>query len=104
MRRVIRTVDIAGHVTCVDAENLERNCAVRKILHHSQTTITPQSDFVSPETAYRSQLCVFGHPQRSRRMITRGYVRVREGRELRREWMAGGAWRGGLRRRAVHAS
>lgn len=34
-------------------------------------------------------------------MITRGDVRVREGRELRGKWGPGGGGRGGLRRRAV---
>jgi hypothetical protein len=51
VRRVIRTVDIAGHVTCMDAETLELNCAVRKIFQHSHTTITPQSDLVFAKTA-----------------------------------------------------
>ncbi len=90
-----------GHVTCVDAETLELNFAVRKIFHHSHTTITHQSDFVPPQTAYRTQLCVFGHPKRSERMITQGEVRVREGRELWGNWVPGCGQRGGLRRRAV---
>jgi hypothetical protein len=101
VRRVIRTVDIAGHVTCVDAETVELNLAVRKIFHHSHTTITQQSDFALLQTAYRSQLCVLGHPKRSKRLITRGEVRVREGRELWGKWVLGCGQRGGLRRRAV---
>ena len=40
-----------GHVTSVDAETLELNFAVRKIFHHSHTTITPQSDLVFAKTA-----------------------------------------------------
>lgn len=51
MRRVIRTEDIGGHVTCVDAKTLELNFAVRKIFHHSHKTLTLQSDFVFAESA-----------------------------------------------------
>ncbi|MEY3174020.1 MAG: hypothetical protein RLZZ436_1934 [Planctomycetota bacterium] len=42
MGQVIRTVDLAGHVTCVDAATLELNFAARKIFHHSDTP-TPSS-------------------------------------------------------------
>jgi hypothetical protein len=60
----------------------------------STAIITPQSDFAFTNSARRSQRWVFGHPKRSKRMITRGDVRVREGARVVGE-MGAGMWSAG---------
>jgi hypothetical protein len=67
---------------------------VADVLGNSHITIIPQSDFVFAKTAYRSQLCVLGHPQRSKRMITPG--RWESPRRARVVWeMGAGMWSAG---------